>query len=177
MIRFRALDWPTDRAALLALDTNFATDRFYRLKQAGRSVSLEETTSPSPIYKSYSLANRVDELPTMSWIQVAHDADAVVGLAAMRFEEWNRRARLEHLYVAKHHRGRGIGRMLVESAVRRAQQLGARGVWVETQTTNYGAIRFYERTGFAWCGLDTSLYDPDDVSVNEIAVFLWRAVS
>ena len=113
----------------------------------------------------------------MSCVQVAHEADAVVGLAALRFEEWNRRACLEHLYVAKPHRRRGIGRVLVESAVKRARQLRARGVWVETQTTNYGAIRFYERTGFAWCGLDTSLYDPDDVSVNEIAVFLWRAVS
>jgi ribosomal protein S18 acetylase RimI-like enzyme len=113
----------------------------------------------------------------MSWVQVAEDADAVVGLAAMRLEQWNRRARLEHLYVASQVRGRGIARALVESAMDGARQLGARGVWVETQTTNYGAIRFYERTGFAWCGLDTSLYDPDDVSVNEIAVFLWRAVS
>jgi ribosomal protein S18 acetylase RimI-like enzyme len=177
MIRFRALDWPTDRAALLALDTNFATDRFYRLRQAARSVSLEETTAPSPIYKSYSLINSVDELPTMSWVQVAHDADAVVGLAALRFEEWNRRARLEHLYVAMPHRGRGIGRLLVESAVKRARQLRARGVWVETQTTNYAALCFYERIGFVWCGLDTSLYDADGVSLEEFAIFLWRPLS
>jgi ribosomal protein S18 acetylase RimI-like enzyme len=177
MIKFRALDWPADRDALLALDTNFSTDRFYRLKQAGRSVSLVETTAPSPIHKSYSLTNRVDELPTMSWVQIAHDADAVVGLAAMRFEEWNRRARLEHLYVAKPQRGRGIGRVLVESAVKQARQLGARGVWVETQTTNYAAICFYERAGFVWCGLDTTLYDADEVSVEEFAMFLWRPVS
>jgi ribosomal protein S18 acetylase RimI-like enzyme len=72
---------------------------------------------------------------------------------------------------------RGIGRALVEAALEGARQLGARGVWVETQTTNYGAIIFYERTGFSWCGLDTSLYDPAHVSGDEIAIFFWRAVT
>ena len=177
MITLRELDWPADRAALLALDTTSVTDRFYRLEQAGRSISLEETMATSPIHKSYPLTNEVDALPTMSWVQVAQDADAIVGLAAMRLEPWNRRARLDHLYVAPQGRRRGTGRALVESAMDGARQLGARGVWVETQTTNYGAIRFYERAGFVWCGLDTSLYDPDDVSVEEIAVFLWRPVS
>ena len=176
MMMLRPLQWPADRAALLALDTTFMTDRFYRLEHSGRSFSLEETMATSPIRKSFAFDNEIDVLPTMSWVQVAQDSDAVVGLAAMRLEQWNRRARLEHLYVASQVRGRGIARALVESAMDGARQLGARGVWVETQTTNYGAIRFYERTGFAWCGLDTSLYDPDDVSVNEIAVFLWRAV-
>ncbi|HEY3038721.1 MAG TPA: GNAT family N-acetyltransferase [Pyrinomonadaceae bacterium] len=173
----RPLKWPTDRAALLALDTTFVTDRFYRLEQAARSISLEETMATSPIRKSYPLNSKVDAFPTMSWVQVAQDADAVVGLAAMRLEQWNRRARLEHLYVAPQARGRGIGRALVGSAMDGARQLGARGVWVETQTTNYGAIRFYERVGFVWCGLDTSLYELDDVRVDEIAVFLWRPVS
>jgi ribosomal protein S18 acetylase RimI-like enzyme len=176
MIVFRPLHWPADRAALLALDTSSVTDRFYRLEQAGRSISLEETMATSPIHKSYRLADEVDALPTMSWVQVAQDADAVVGLAALRFEAWNRRARLEHLYVAPQARRRGIGRALVESALEGARRLGARGVWVETQTTNYGAIVFYERTGFLWCGLDTSLYDPTDVSGDEIVVFLWKAV-
>ena len=117
MIVFRPLHWPADRAALLALDTSSVTDRFYRLEQAGRSISLEETMATSPIHKSYRFADEVDALPTMSWVQVAQDADAVVGLAALRFEAWNRRARLEHLYVAPQARGRGIGRALVESAL------------------------------------------------------------
>ena len=173
----RPLDWPHDRAGLLALDTSFEGERFYRLELNGRSMSLREMIASSPIKKSYSLINEVDALPTMSWVQIAEDDAVVVGLAAMRFEQWNRRARLEHLYVARQARGRGIGRKLVGSALQAARQLGARGVWVETQTINYDAIRFYKRAKFAWCGADVSLYDPKEVSFDEIALFFWRAVS
>ena len=45
---------------------------------------------------------------------------------------------------------------------------------VETQTVNYGAVRFYRSMGFAWCGFDTSLYDPGDAGVDEVALFFSR---
>jgi ribosomal protein S18 acetylase RimI-like enzyme len=66
--------------------------------------------------------------------------------------------------------------MLIEAALVAARDLDARGLMVETQTTNFGAMRFYERAGFAWCGLDTSLYDPLDVARGEVAIFLWREI-
>jgi ribosomal protein S18 acetylase RimI-like enzyme len=176
MIMLRPLDWPVDRAAVLALDTSYVTDRVFRLELTGRAAAMIEQQLPCPIRRSYPLADDVDDLPHYDRVWVAEDRDAVAGVAALKLEQWNRRARLEHLYVAPSARGRGIGRALVGAAAEAARELGARGVWAETQTTNYGAIRFYERAGFEWCGLDTSLYDAGAVGVGELGVFFWRAV-
>ena len=66
---------------------------------------------------------------------------------------------------------------MVEAALGEARRRDARSLWVETQTINYGAIQFYERKGFEWCGLDTSLYDPAEVIEKEVALFFSRGVS
>ena len=176
MVRLRTLDWPGDRAAVLALDTSYVTDRTLRLELTPRSASLVEDVLPAPLRHDYNLADTVDALPNFAWVRMAHDGAGVVGVAALAFETWNRRARLEHLYVGAGERGRGVGRALIEAAVEAAGALGARGVWVETQTTNVAAVRFYERAGFRWCGLDSSLYDPAAVADGEVGLFFFRQI-
>ena len=176
MLELSALDWPSDRAALLALDTNHVSDRMLRLELGARSVSLVEQVLPAAIRRAYRLDDIVDALAGYAWVRVARDGGSVVGLAALALEAWNQRARLEHLYVAAGARGQGLGRALVESAMEAARGLGARGVWVETQTSNAGAVGFYERVGFRWCGFDSSLYDPQAVANSEVGIFFWRSV-
>ena len=99
---------------------------------------------------------------------------AIVGFAAVRFEAWNRRAALWHLYVAPAQRGRGIGRALLAAVTDYALRVGARCLWLETSSVNYPAIQFYQRMGFAWCGLDQSLYAPDGEAAGETALFFAR---
>jgi ribosomal protein S18 acetylase RimI-like enzyme len=176
MVELRELEWPTDRGEVLALDTSYTTDRRLRLELTSRSASLVEDVGPAPVHRTYGLADVVDALPGYAWVRVARTNAVVTGLAALAYEPWNCRARLEHLYVAQEARRGGVGRALVEAAVGAAGGLGARGVWVETQTSNYGAVRFYERIGFRWCGLDTSLYDPRAVAGDEVGIFFWRDV-
>jgi ribosomal protein S18 acetylase RimI-like enzyme len=176
VVKLRPLFLPEDWAPLLALDTSFTTDRVFRVERTGRSFTLEEMPVMPPIHKSYPIADEVNTLSTFDWVQVAGEAGEVVGLAAMKIEEWNRRANLRHLYLAPSVRGQGVGRAMVESAIAEARRRDARTLWVETQTINYGAIRFYERVGFAWCGLDTTLYDPSDCRREEVALFFTRAV-
>jgi ribosomal protein S18 acetylase RimI-like enzyme len=176
MLELRALDWPADRTPILALDTSYVIDRVLRLEVTARSASLVEEALPVAIGRSYSLAGVIDALQDYGWVRVASDGKEVVGLAVLAVERWNRRARLEHLYVAAGARLQGVGRALVEGAVGAAGSLGARGVWVETQTTNAGAVRFYERSGFRWCGFDTSLYDPKVVVDGDVGIFFWRDV-
>ena len=171
MVVLRELRWPEDRASLLALDTSFRTDRVYRLERSAHSFTLEETSIVPSLEKSYPLEGVVDMLPTLDWVQVASDGGAVVGVVAMQFENWNRRANLHHLYLAPAARRQGVGRVMIETAWREASGRHMRSLWAETQTINYAAIRFYERTGFTLCGLDTSLYDPRDVNDGEIALF------
>jgi ribosomal protein S18 acetylase RimI-like enzyme len=112
--------------------------------------------------------------PSRSWASVIDNV--VVGLVAVRYTPWNRRAEVEHLYVTRSARGRGVGRTLMQAACAEARRAGARYVFVETQTLNYPAIRFYERLGFTWCGLDVTLYDPVGVLAGETAVYFARPV-
>ena len=177
MVELRALRWPEDRAALLALDTSFTTDRAFRLERRAHSFALEEVSIAPALRKSYPLENEIDELTTFDWVQVASDGGAVVGLVAMKIENWNGRANLHHLYVAPSARRQGVGQAMIEAALREANRCHMRSLWAETQTTNYAAVRFYERTGFTLCGLDTSLYDPRKVVDGEIALFFSRSVN
>ena len=176
MIALRPLRWPDDRAALLALDTSFITDRVFHLQHANHGFKLDEAPAETPIRKAYSLANFVDLIPSHDWVTVAEHNHGIAGVASMTIEAWNRRAVLNHLYVAREARRIGVGRALVTAAIEAAHVRNARCVWVETQTVNYGAVQFYRSLGFEWCGFDTSLYDPSDAGVDEVALFFSRDV-
>jgi GNAT superfamily N-acetyltransferase len=176
LISLRNLEWPGDRVAVGVLDTSLTVDRVYRLIWEGQSVALDAMTQLPPLTKTYDLAADQEPLAQADWARVAVHDGAIVGVAAMRYEAWNRRARLEHLYVERRVRGQGVGRLLVESALAEAQAAGMRCLWVETQTVNASAIEFYRHLGFAWCGFDTSLYDPVSVEPGEIALFFVRPV-
>src|SRR5712691_8012133 len=63
LIALRLLRWPNDRAALLALDTSFTTDRLFRLEPTDRGFRLHEVATELPIHKSYSLDDGVDVIP------------------------------------------------------------------------------------------------------------------
>lgn len=171
MLKLRSLDWPADRPALVALDTSFRTDRVYEVIRHARSFALRPVPVSPPLHKDYRFADDVDSLPGFDQVLVAERDAAVVGIAALKMESWNRRAVLWHLYVAPAERGRGVGRTLIDGVIVVARQHQARCIWLETQTINYDAIQFYQRVGFAWCGLDTSLYDPRSQATHEIALF------
>lgn len=174
MIFTRTLEWPSDKAAVLALDTSVTLDRVYRLKREGNSFALEVVAQSPPQAKRYELAREEDSIARAVWSLVALRNSVIIGLATMNYEAWNCRARLEHLYVDKSVRGQGIGRLLVELALAEAKAVGMRCLWVETQTVNAPAIEFYEYLGFGWCGFDLSLYDPAHVLPSEEAIFLVR---
>ena len=174
LIALRPLRWPDDRASLLALDTSFTTDRLFRLERTDRGFRLDEVATELPIRKSYSLDDGVDVIPNHDWVRIAEHDHGIAGVASVTIEAWNRRAVLQHLYVTREARRIGVGNALVKAAMEAAQDLNARCLWVETQTVNYGAVQFYRSMGFAWCGFDTSLYDPSDAGVDEVALFFSR---
>jgi GNAT superfamily N-acetyltransferase len=174
VIALRPLRWPDDRASLLALDTSFETDRIFHLQLTDHGAKLDEAAVEPPFHKSYSLVDAVNLIASHDWVTIAEYDHAVAGVAAMTIEAWNRRAVLHHLYVTREARRIGVGQALVTAAIEAARDRNARCVWVETQTVNYGAVQFYRSMGFEWCGCDTSLYDPSDVGVDEVALFFSR---
>jgi ribosomal protein S18 acetylase RimI-like enzyme len=173
MPTIRPLAWPADWPALLGLDTAFETNQIYRVEQHEHSFALKPVSVTPALRKDYHFAQDVDQLPGFERVLVAEEASAIVGVAAVRIEAWNRRAVLEHFYITPTYRGRGVGQRLIESVIQAVQADDVRCLWLETQTMNYDAIQFYQRVGFRWCGLDTSLYDPAHVP-DEIALFFVR---
>ena len=117
-----------------------------------------------------------DDLATSNAAIVAERKGALIGVAALKYVAWNRRAVISHLYVDRAERGQGVGTALMRELRARSRVLHARCLWVETQNVNARAVRFYERCGFVLSGLDTSLYDPRDV-VGETALFFTSPTS
>jgi ribosomal protein S18 acetylase RimI-like enzyme len=177
MLNLRTLNWPVDRDALLALDTSFTTDRICRIAITEGSFALEEERVAPLLRKVFDLGDDVESLPDLDSVVVAEVEGRIVGLLALKHETWNRRAVIWHLYVDPSVRGQGIGRALIEEAIQTAQRWSARCLWLETQNINHGAIQFYRRLGFQWCGLDTTLYDPAGEAAGEIALFFARPLS
>src|SRR4051812_29634573 len=98
MITIRPFKLPNDCSGVLSIDTRFETDRVFRLNKGERSIAFDEVVLTSPISKSYNLQAEIEVLSQLPWVQVAHDGKRIVGVAAMEHENWNRRARLRHLY-------------------------------------------------------------------------------
>ena len=79
-----------------------------------------------------------------------------IGYAVVRFgpgaATWDigeRIAEVESLSVARGARGRGIGTLLMDAVRAAARDRGAERLFVGVAHANSGALRFYEREGFA----------------------------
>jgi GNAT superfamily N-acetyltransferase len=86
-------------------------------------------------------------------VLVAEVDGRVVGMCQLTVirhiqEQGGRCAEIESMHVAAAHRGRGIGRVLLDAAVDRAGTAGCYRVQLTSNTVRTDAHRFYERAGF-----------------------------
>jgi len=176
MLTLRSLRWPDDRDALLALDVSFTTERVYRVVATATAFAFHDIAMTPPLHKVYDLTAEIDRFPELDHVLIAEVDAQLAGVAALSYEAANRRAILWHLYVDAAYRGQGIGRALIDAMIARAQHYQARCLWLETQDVNYGAIQFYQRVGFQWCGLDLSLDERDGSATQETAVFFMHTL-
>lgn len=89
----------------------------------------------------------------------AFQDNKLVGWLIAEFREWNNSFYIENILISESLRGRDIGKQLIKKANREARDLHCRIVELETQNTNYPAIKFYQRAGFNLTGINTKLYD------------------
>lgn len=130
----------------------------------------------APITKTYSVDDwSADErLWDTGWVAFADERPA--GFAATRYESWNRRLTIWHLYVDATARRRGVARSLLETAFDHGRRQGALTAWLEVTNVNAPAFKAYEALGFALCGLDLTLYSHTEAR-DEVALFMAKSLT
>lgn len=113
----------------------------------------------------------IDELNTI--IEQGHsfgafENDELIGWAICNFRKWNNSLFIENILISERFRGQNIGRLLIKNINREARELQCRIVELETQNTNYSAIKFYQKAGFMITGINTKLYNDS----TETALFM-----
>jgi ribosomal protein S18 acetylase RimI-like enzyme len=106
--------------------------------------------TPSQSYRTALRAITTD--PHHHLLVVELDA-AVIGMLQLSFlphltYQGGWRAQIEGVRVAREHRSRGIGRMMLETAVGRARERGCHLVQLTTDRRRPEALRFYLDLGF-----------------------------
>ncbi len=175
---------PEDAEAIARLDGSFTTHTVFEVVGGEVGFTVREVPVDPPVHKVFPGAEDDGEdgdpgecgegAEADERVFVALDGGAVCGFAAVTYAPWNRRLTIDDIEVSPAHRGRGIGRGLMEHAAGFARERGAAHLWLEVSTVNAPAVHAYRRMGFALCGLDTALYD-GTASAGEQALFMTRS--
>lgn len=166
--------------------TGYTSDAKYRVKRLDLETAmgfvLELVTLNPPYVKVYDPVDAESLAYYQSALEQAlsfgaYDDDRLVGLSLGSERQWNQTLWINEFHIAESHRGKGLGRMLMECVMEEGKTRGLRIVGCETQNTNVPAIRFYRRMGFVLDGIDLSLYSNDDWPDGEIALFMKRPLT
>lgn len=98
----------------------------------------------------------------------------LVGFAICEVIDWNNSLRIWEFHVMPEFHHQGIGRQLMNHVISSATRDRIRVVFLETQSTNVRAIRFYRSLGFLVDALDLSLYTNHDVEDGQVCFFMKR---
>ncbi|WP_083347424.1 N-acetyltransferase [Rhizobium sp. LCM 4573] len=86
-------------------------------------------------------------------------------------KSWNGYAEIDDIQIDRPLRGAGLGRRLMDHAVKWAKARDLPGIRLETQSNNVAACRFYKKYGFELGGYDEHLYSALGQSRRETALF------
>ena len=115
-------------------------------KNLGRGGITDFLTEHAPQLSTWPGSDEV-----LSWITVRDGKGSIVAVAALT--EWESGGKLlSSVAVDSRLRGNGIGQILVEACVMRAAELGIEHLLLAVERANHGAIRLYEKVGFAVLG-------------------------
>lgn len=149
-----AVPTTADAAALAALKADTFTETF--------AHNNDPNALAAHVTDAFTVDRMVAELTNPACVTMwVLDADAPVGYLKMNLPPNNAEPELadglevEQIYFRRSHQGRGLGRRLIEYAVREARMRGVPFVWLGVWEHNTGAIGFYERLGFRTCGEHT----------------------
>jgi GNAT superfamily N-acetyltransferase len=167
------------------IPSDFKTSQIFRLERVAVGESLSWRLTPEHLNRtvrkkyddgivdhwiaSYLEGKREKDLRFVS-ARRGTDTD---GLLTWCASSWNDTIWLLDIRVRERARRTGLGSVLVSHLQDLAHRQGVRGIFLETQTINYPAMRFYLGKGFELAGINDRLYSNHDVERQEVAVFLF----
>jgi GNAT superfamily N-acetyltransferase len=161
----------TDLKACLEIDHSYVTNHVWQMEESEGvgEVTVIFRTARLPRSMRVKYPKDYDNL-LESWRRgecflVAEEDSEVRGYLDMSVQPWHLTGWVDHLAVAKDHRRKGVGTVLVKKAIDWARQRGLRRLMVEIQTKNYPAICFCQKNGFAFCGFNDLYYTNQDIAL------------
>ena len=175
---------PTDARRLTEINPTFVSPATLRVHKMGAALQvgwrLEEVTLPEPYDKGAAYDLTPEDVEDISergkrddaLVLVAHADGRLVGLYDLDVTEWNNTGWLWNLLVDLGWRGQGLGRALFVRGLAWARQRNLRAIFIETQTNNVPACRFYHHMGCHLVSVHDEYYTNHDIDAGEVAV-LW----
>jgi ribosomal protein S18 acetylase RimI-like enzyme len=175
---------PTDARRLTEINPTFVSPATLRVHKTGAGFQvgwrLEEEALAEPYDKgaAYDLdARDVEEISERAeredcLVLVAEAGGRLIGLCDLEITEWNNTGWLWNLLVDLGWRGQGLGRALFVRGLAWARQRNLRAIFIETQTNNVPACRFYHHMGCHLVSVHDEYYTNHDIDAGEVAV-LW----
>ncbi|MEZ4501784.1 MAG: GNAT family N-acetyltransferase [Dehalococcoidia bacterium] len=168
-MNIRALS-PHELSRLSDIDVGETIERTYRLVDG--ELLLETNRLERPRWDAAEWAHRVrvwqDAHVPDVWLG-AFDAGTLVGEASLRYRLTETMAQLATLHVDRHHRRRGVARLLLAEVRQLAQAQGATSIYVSAAETE-AAVAFYLSQGFApTLHPDPRLYEFEPTDIHMVA--------
>lgn len=89
----------------------------------------------------------------------------------------SRRLYIANLFISGCERGKHLGTHLIEFAEQKAKALKCRSLFLDTESCNENAIRFYRKCGFIISGFDTSAFSNHDLERKEFSIYFSKEIS
>jgi N6-L-threonylcarbamoyladenine synthase len=108
---------------------------------------------------------------------VAYENETIIGYAGLAKNPVAGQGDIQTIAVAVEHRGRGLGRDLMNALLTEAKRAGLRQVFLEVRADNDSAQSLYRSLGFEQIRIRPRYYQPDDVDAVEMLLNIDGAVS
>lgn len=117
------------------------------------AIEVDAFTSP---WRERTFANLIGQ-PGVELFVMTHAEDGVIGYAVL----WCvlDQGELANIALARAHRGRGLGGLILERVMERARSRRVRTLYLEVRASNERAIALYRRFGFEQVGRRRGYYD------------------